>query len=266
MPSLRRLKTYLPLIREIVRREMRGRYVGSVLGFFWSVIHPLLQLIIYTLVFGVFLMASLGSDTSLSGFALYLFCGLLPWNAFAETLNRSATSLLENANLIKNLHFPAKVIPIALTLNALLHQALGLSVLVLAAVLIQRGFHAASLLILPLLVLQFVFMLGIGLLVAPMTIGFRDLLQLLPVLSMMWMYITPLFYSESLVTNHYPRLRFLFLLNPMRYFVQMSRALLLDGQVPGSIDWLIITQMSLLTLLLGYVSFTRRHPRFADEL
>lgn len=254
---------YLPLVREMVRRELRGRYAGSALGFFWSVIHPLLQLVIYTLVFGVLLKQRLGNDPSITSFAIYLFCGLLPWNAFAESLNRGGTSLLENASLIKNLRFPAKIIQISISINALLHQCMGLGLLLLIAGFVHRGFHLSSLLLLPLMAIQYVFMLGIALLIAPLVVSFRDILQILPVINMVWMFTTPIFYSEAVVPAS---LHFMIDLNPMRYFVQMSRSLLLDGRVPGLLDWAIIMQMSLFTLLLGHLYYTARHPRFADEL
>lgn len=231
MALLAQLRLYAPLIREMVRRELRGRYAGSALGFFWSIIHPLLQLIIYTLVFGKLLKVPLGGRTSTSGFALYLFCGLLPWNAFAETLNRSATSLLENASLIKNLRFPAKIIQISVALNALLHQLLGLLILLALTGWLQHGFFSASLLILPLLTLQFIFMLGVGLLAAPLTVSFRDFLQLLPVINMVWFYLTPVFYPASMVPAS---MHFMLWINPMHHFVSMSRDLLLDGTVPAA--------------------------------
>jgi ABC-type polysaccharide/polyol phosphate export permease len=265
MPSFARLRLYLPLIKEMVRRELRGRYAGSALGFFWSVIHPLMQLVIFTLVFGLLMGIRLGgAGKSVSGFALYLFCGLLPWNGFSETMNRGATSLLENANLIKNLNFPAKIIQIAIALNALLHQCLGLAILLVISAWIHRGFYSASLLIPPLLALQFLFMLGVALLLAPLAVSFRDLLQLLPVINMVWLYVTPMFYPEELAVNK--GLGLMLTLNPMRYFVTMSRMMLLDGRLPGLADWAAISAMSLFTFLLGFTFYTRRHSRFADEL
>lgn len=260
---IQRLRHFAPLLQEMVRREVRGRYAGSALGFFWSVIHPLMQLAIYTLVFGALLRVQVPGAEGISGFALWLFCGLLPWNAFSETLNRSASSLIENASMIKNLRFPAKVIQLALAVNALLHQLLGLAILLGAAAVIRGGLTPAMLLLPVLLALQFMFMFGVGLLVAPFATSFRDFLQLLPVINMVWLYLTPMFYTEAQVPE---RLRFMLTLNPMRYFVQMSRALILENRVPAWGAWAGAAGFSLVALGAGWAYYTRRHASFADEL
>ncbi len=250
----------------MVRREIRGRYAGSSLGFFWSFVHPLIQLAVYTLVFGVFLNGEMGRPGgSITSFALFLFCGLLPFNAFSESLGRSASCLLENANLLKNLRFPAKVIPLSLCLNALIHQGLGLLVLMAAVAVVRGGLPATTPLILGVLALQLAFMLGVSLLVAPLAVSFRDLLQLVPVVTMVWLYATPIFYTEAQAAR-WPLAARLMKLNPMRYYIAMTRQLLLDGELPSARRWLAAGIAAVLTLASGWWLFTRRHPRFADEL
>ncbi len=258
-----RLQVVGPLLKELVRREVRGRYAGSALGFFWSVIHPLLQLAIYTLVFGVAYKQRMPNDPTLSGFALFLFCGLLSFNALAESLTRGASSLLENASMIKNLRFPAKALQLALVLNAQLHQVLGLIVLFAALVLLRGGLPATVLLLPLLLLVEALFFFGLAMLAAALSVAYRDLLQLMPVFTMVWFYATPLIYQESMVPA---RLHWLLMINPARHFVTITRALVLDGTPGLPRDWALATAQSALMLAVGFAWFTRRHAEFADEL
>lgn len=258
-----RLRVVIPLLKELVYREVRGRYAGSGLGFFWSVIHPLLQLAIFTLVFGVAFKQRMENDPSLAGFSLYLFCGLLSFNALAESLTRGGSSLLENASLIKNLRFPAKALQLALVLNAQLHQTLGILVLFAALIFLRGGLPATVLLLPPLLLLEVAFYFGLAMLAAALTVAYRDLLQLLPVVTMVWFYATPLIYFESMVP---PRLHWLLMVNPARHFVTITRALVLEGTPGMPRDWALAAAQSILMLAAGFVWFTRHHAEFADEL
>lgn len=149
------------LIQQLVIREIKGRYAGSSIGIYWSVINPLIMLAIYTYFFSAVLKVRLGDEPGITNFALYLFCGFLAWNAFQEIVQRSTTVVLDNALLIKNLSFPSKVLLVSIGINSIVNEMIGIAILVVAGKITLGFFPTYIWLLIPLMLLKLFFGLGL---------------------------------------------------------------------------------------------------------
>jgi ABC-type polysaccharide/polyol phosphate export permease len=260
-PKLRHFLHQRHLLRDLLERELQLRYVGSVGGFLWALAQPLLLLVVYTFVFSVVLKVRFGAEGSVTSFAFYLYCGMLPWHAVAGGMARSTSSLIQNRNLIRTARFPAKVLPTTVVLSELVSQAIGSVFLLLALFLFQRP-PVWTLALVPLLVLlQLVFTLGICFVLSTVQVFFRDTAQLVQVGLPLWMFLTPIFYPESRVPE---RFRPLMDLNPMSHLVRMYRSAILEGQLPAGRELVLFAGFAAAAFLVGYVLFTRNHWKFAD--
>ncbi len=251
------------LIKSFVKRDIQARYKGSAIGLFWSVVHPLVMLVLYTYIFSAILRVRVGAAEGTGSFAIYLFCGLLPWNAFAEGVNRSTGVIVEHANLIKRTIFPSEVLPIYPVVSGIFNQLIGLGIL-LAALLITA--HPLSPLILALpaiLLLQFALTVGLAWIVAGITVFVRDLGQIMGMVMTIWVFLTPIFYPPGLIPE---RLRFLLVINPMYALVESYRCLILKGQIPPWGSLAVLACCALAAFLLGYRMFARMKRAFADVI
>ena len=246
---------------EFTRRDLKARFVGSAMGFFWSVVQPLLTLGIFLFLFSVVLNLRVPPSEGGGSFALFLLTGMLPWLAFQETLLRSAHVVLDNTTLIKKTLFPSKVLPLYLALSSLAMEAVGLLVLG-AAILAVTHRLPLTVLLLPLVILlQLIFTLGLAWAMAGLTVYFRDLFHVTGAFLTVWMYLTPIVYPESLLPD---TLRPLFWWNPYRHVVAAYRALLLEGRLPPLESLLYLTAVALLVGWAGSRLFDRLSPAFSD--
>lgn len=262
-PRIERLLRQRHLLREFFGRDLRAKYVGSAGGVAWAVLHPLILLFAYTLLFSVILQVRFGESGSVTAFALYLYCGMLPWHAFADAAARSTPGVVQHRNLIKNVRFPAKILPTTVALSELVNQGIGLVFLVAAT---WAWGHAPgwSLLLLPALVtLQLAFTLGVSMGLATINVFFRDVEQFARVIFLVWMLLTPIFYPEERVPEN---LRLLLDLNPMAHLVRMYRAVVLEGRLFALRDLAIFAGAAALAFAAGHALFTRSHHKFADLL
>lgn len=252
---------HLFLLKELVKRDFQGRYVGSLLGFVWSFFLPLSLLVLYYFVFSTVLQLSLlGARTG--NFAFYMFAGLVPWMAIQEGALRGATAITDNAALVRKLTFPSEVLVLAVVLAALMHSAIagGLFVLVVAA----RGQLAAGGLPILLLLLPFQVALtfGLGLLLAALNVFFRDVSQVVGMAMNAWFFLTPIVYSLSQVPEPY---RTWIGLNPLTGLVDIYRYAFFGGEPAwGSLGTLAL--LSSLVLVCGLLVFRRLRPAFADTV
>jgi lipopolysaccharide transport system permease protein len=251
------------LIFSLTRRELAARYRGSVLGIIWALLTPVVMIAIFTLVFAGIFNARFGNSNSQWDYALYLFCGLLPWNAFQESLQASSNTIVAHANLVKRVVFPLETLPVAQTLAAVANQMFGTAALVIAIAFLRHEMHA-TILFLPLLVIpQIVATLGGAWLVASLGVFVRDIVQGITLLLMAWMYLTPIIYPESLVPERY---RPLVNLNPFTPLIRNYRRILLDGNVPDWRGLAYFAAFGLVSFLFGYWWFARTRKNFADVI
>lgn len=258
--NLAALHRYRVLVGSLVVRELKARYRGSVLGFLWSFINPLLQLLIYWFVFSYIMPAR--EAYGMSPYALFLFTGILPWTWFSSSVLESSAILITNGNLIKKILFPAEVLPIVVVLSNLVHFGLGLPILF--AFLAYYGKLQLSLLAFPAVVLlQLVFTLGLCLFVSALAVHFRDVQAIIGNLMMLWFFASPVIYSYLSLPP--PIQRFLNY-NPMTHLLVGFHQSMFTGSL-GHWPWLVVmVPMSTGTFLVGYYFFDRLRETFAEEV
>jgi lipopolysaccharide transport system permease protein len=263
LSNLKALLRYRPLIQSLVARELKARYRGSVLGFFWSFINPLLLLLIYSFVFSFVLPARV---EGIQPYALFLFCGILPWTWFSSSVLESANVLIAGGNLIKKVLFPAEVLPIVTVLANLVHFLLGLPILVVFLVYYQHTPDLAGLLWFPIVLLvQLVLTLGIALIVSALTVHFRDIKDILSNLVTFWFFATPIIYPMSAMPS--PLARRLLNLNPFTHLAISYQEILFYPGPFGHWKWLLaLAAGSVALFLLGYFLFDRLRDSFAEEV
>ena len=260
--NLRRLVRYRGLIQTLVTRELKARYRGSVLGFFWSFINPLLLLLVYTFVFSVVLPGFRGD---LEPYALFLFCGLLPWTWFSSALLEASNSLIANGNLIKKVLFPAEILPVVAVLSNMFHFFFALPILALFLVFYARPLQIAELVWFPAVVLvQLIVTLGLAFLLSALTVHFRDLRDILGNLLTLWFFATPILYPMSMLPE---RGKFFMDLNPFAHLsISYQEILFYEGPF-GHWKWLLaLAGASVGLFLLGYALFDRLRDSFAEEV
>lgn len=258
MKRLAELYSYREMIFSLVRRELRGRYKGSVLGFLWTFVNPLLQLCVYTLVFSVILKSNIDK------FYLFLFVGLIPWIFFSSSLTGGAGSILASKDMVKKIYFPREILPIAYVTSAFVNMLFCF--IVIFAVVLVSGVHISikGLLCLPIIMLvEYILALGGALLTSGLTVYFRDLEYILGIITMAWMYLTPIMYSVDIVPE---RLRPLFNLNPMTPIIVAYRDILYYGRVPELGTLLHGLILGIIILVVGFWSFGKLQRHFAEEL
>ncbi|MEQ1573956.1 MAG: ABC transporter permease [Vicinamibacterales bacterium] len=263
LANFRQLLRYRPLVLSLVSRELSARYRGSVLGFFWSFVNPLLLLLIYTFVFTAVLPGARGSG--LEPFSVFMFCGILPWTWFSSSLLESSTVLVSGGNLIKKVLFPAEVLPIVSVLAGLVHFCFGLPILAAFLVYYRVPLVPSDLLWLPLIVLiQLVLTTGIALIVSALTVHFRDVRDLLANLLTFWFFATPIIYPLSQAP---PRLQFALGLNPFTHLaVSYQEVLFRAGPFTAWPRLLAVGGASLVVCWVGYWVFDRLRDTLAEGI
>lgn len=253
------------LLWQMTRRNLELRYKGSVLGFVWSFIFPLMMLTVYTFVFSVVFKARWGVDVSENrgSFAVIMFCGMAMYNLFSESVNGSCGVVLANPNFVKKVIFPLEILPLAQTLTTFI---LGLAwfVLLFCGAALILGKTSPTMLLLPLVLIPLlVFTLGISYLVASLGVFVRDTPYIVGVVLQILFFATPIFYPVSAVPKELqPVLEF----NPLTILIEEARKVFLYGQLP---DWAWLgtaALVSLAVLQLGFFFFTRTKRGFADVL
>jgi lipopolysaccharide transport system permease protein len=257
------LTRYRALIQTLVVRDLKARYRGSVLGFFWSFFNPLLLLLIYTFVFTKVMVGYHSKE--MDPYALFMFCGILPWTWFSSSLLESSNTLIAGGNLIKKVLFPAEVLPIVTVLANMVHFFLGLPILAGFMIYYQRPVDPLELLWFPLIVLiQLVLTIGLALFLSAMTVHFRDLKDLLGNLLTLWFFATPIIYPLIEAPEN---MRWWLKLNPMTHLMVSYQDVLF---FPGRRDdwtWLLVLGAgSVLVFLVGYFVFDRLRDSFAEEV
>lgn len=251
------------VILSLTSRDFRARFRGSFGGLLWSFVQPLVMMLIYTLVFSAFLKVRFGNSDSPFIFSVYLLCGLLPWNAFAEGTNASTAVIRQNTNLVKRVVFPLEVLPLSLVLVNLIQQVIGL-VLLIPLSLVATGQLYSTLLFIPVILLvQFLLYAGFTWFWSSLAVYLPDLRQLTSLFLSVLIFLTPIFYPEEIIPAW---ARTVLQLNPLAHLVSMYRKVLMSGTLPSVIDFLAFFFFSILVFLLGFAWFNRTKKGFADVL
>ena len=255
------------LIYQLVRRDFEQRYVGSLAGWLWGLIHPLVLLGVYTFVFVYAFRMELPDGEVTDNYPLFLFAGMLPWLLFSETLQRSASSLVEYANLIKKSVFPAEVVPLTILLSTLISHFLALLLLIVASAVVLGHVNGALVVVLLYLPPLGLLTLGLSWIAAGLHVYVRDTGQVLAVVLTAWFWLTPIFLYEDILRSRFDgRLSFLLQVNPLAYVVRAYRESVLGTGVPAWGDLGVLMLFGAASFLVGGLFFRYAKRGFADVL
>ena len=258
-----KLARHRSLIKRMVLRDLRSRYVGSAMGLFWSVIHPVVLLLSYTFVFSIVLKQPLGESAGTSSFAIHLFCGILPWLVFQETVTRSSTVLIENSNLITKTVFPSEILPVSVLVANLVNHLIGLGVFLAVAFVYLQKLSWLLLLIPFYLFALSLFALGLSWFVSSVQVFLRDTTQVLGVVLTFWFWLTPILFDEQRMPQG---LRLVMQLNPLAAVVTAYRKCLLRFEMPSLEALFVLYLFALGSFLAGGLFFRYTKRSFADVL
>src|ERR1035441_10258505 len=251
------------LLFQLVRRDFETRFIGSAGGGFWGAVHALVLLVSWVFVFQVCMHATLPPNEVTHNYSLFLFCGFLPWLLFQETVVRSASSLLENTNLITKTVFPSEIVPVSIFLSSLISHLMAL-VLVIAVVGFYNGHFSLWMFSLPIyMVLIGLFSIGVGWFGSSLQVYLRDTGQVISVVLTFWFWRPAIFIKEQMVPEQF---RFLVRANPLAFLVRPYRDRLLSYRLPSLHDLAIVAAYAIQVFVLGGLFFRNLKRGFTDVL
>lgn len=269
MTTVAEYRSSKELFANLMLRELRSKYKRSFFGWTWSLATPLANMAVYTIVFAYFLRISssnfTGDPSGLRVYALYLLCGMLPWNYFQIGVMSSIGSLVSNSTLIKKSYFPRTLLPGSVIGAGLVSHLIEMGLLVVALL----GFGDwRAVVYLPFVILltaiMMVFALGFGLMLSALNIYFRDIQHFVGILFLVWLYMTPIIYPLGVIHSH--KLQFILKINPMTDAVNSYRAVMYNGRFPGAYELVYFAVWALVMLAAGLYVFNRLEAGIAEEL
>ncbi len=258
MKNLKEIFEYRQMIYGLVRKDLRGRYKGSVLGFLWTFLNPLLQLVVYSIVFSYIMRLNVDK------YYVFLFVALIPWIFFNTSVMTSSSSLIASKDLVTKIYFPRHVIPISSVTSCFVNMLYSF-VIVFAVLLVSGiGINLVAVLFLPLVMLiEYVLALGIAFIVSSVTVYIRDLEHILGIVMMAWMYFSPVMYSNDMIPQELEKV---FNINPMSHILTAYRDILYYGTVPKLGSLIPAAVIGVLLMVVGYYVFSLLEKHFAEEL
>ena len=249
---------YREMLINMVRRELRGKYKGSILGFLWTFINPLLQLVVYTIVFSNIMRMGV------SNYEIFLFVALIPWMFFSTSVLSGAGSIIYNQSLVTKIYFPREILPLSVVTSNFINM-IYCSVIVLAVVLFYHmNLNLEVWFMLPVIAfMEYILVIGIVLIVSALTVYFRDLEHILGIIIMAWQFLTPVMYPESFVPSQYQAILYL---NPMTPIIISFRDVLYYGKMPVVENLVYAFLWSLIIFICGFLLFGKLQKDFAEEL
>ena len=249
---------YREMLINMVRRELRGKYKGSILGFLWTFINPLLQLVVYTIVFSNIMRMGV------SNYEIFLFVALIPWMFFSTSVLSGAGSIIYNQSLVTKIYFPREILPLSVVTSDFINM-IYCSVIVLAVVLFYHmNLNLEVWFMLPVIAfIEYILVIGIVLIVSALTVYFRDLEHILGIIIMAWQFLTPVMYPESFVPSQYQAILYL---NPMTPIIISFRDVLYYGKMPVVENLVYAFLWSLIIFICGFLLFGKLQKDFAEEL
>lgn len=252
-----KLYNYRELLKTNVKKEIRGRYKNSFLGVLWSFLNPLLQLIVYSIVFG----ALLGQGNST--YHIYVCVGLIPWTFFVSTVQQAAYTVIANGNIIKKVYFPREILPISIATSGAINFVISTLIILGFVIFSPLGLSWQILWYPVILLIQYILILGISFILSAITVYIRDIEHIVGVVLMAAFYTTPIVYKlEQLPEN----LRIIMKLNPMTYIINGYRDIFYYQQCPNFEHLGILCVTSIILLIIGYFIFKKLQKGFAEEL
>lgn len=257
MNRIQELYNYREMIRMLVKKNLRGRYKASFLGFTWTFINPLLQLIVYTIVFSVIYKSNVDK------YYLFLFTALIPWIAMATSVIDGASSIVKNSALVTKIYFPREVLPITSVTTCFVNMLLCMIVVILVSA-VSIGLNPIAIpYLIPIIIVEYILALGIAFIMSGLTVYFRDLEHILGIVVMAWQFMSPVVYSISQVPEQY---QYLFKMNPMAPILSSYRDILYYKRVPDMSSLIGSLLIGIVFLIIGWFVFDKLQKHFAEEL
>lgn len=255
---LKNLYDYREMIRSLVKRDLGGRYKNSVLGFFWTFLNPLFQLIIYTMVFTIII------PMGIEKYYIHLFVALVPWIFLSSCMTGGARVILDQQDIVKKIYFPREILPISFTTSQFINMLLSMLVIFVVLFVTGHGVSGQALLFLPwVMLVQYLFCLGIVFFSCTVTVYLRDMEMVLGIIVFGWMYLTPVIYAESYVPEKY---RSLYYLNPMSVIISAYRKILYYKECPEVRSLIQTSLVCIVILVCGIMVFQKFQKHFVEEL
>ncbi|TDX59251.1 ABC transporter permease [Orenia marismortui] len=255
--GIKEIYRYREMLKNLVKKDLKTRYKGSILGFLWTFINPLIQLIVYSVVFTTVM------KINIDNFSIFLFVGLIPWIFFSNSLLVSAGTIISNENLVKKIYFPRAILPLSVVTSGLIN--LCLSFIIVFIGIIISGIEIEFVVIyLPLLIIvEYLIVLGFSLMVSALNVYFRDLEHILNSIMAGWFYFTPIIYPLEMIPEEYFGY---FFLNPLAPIIVSFKDILYYGRTPDFIMLGISGLTGILMVIFGYSLFQILQKRFAEEI
>jgi lipopolysaccharide transport system permease protein len=260
---LRNLIERRSLLYQMVRRDFERRYVGSMGGWLWGLVQPMVLLLSWTFVFHWCLKMGVPEGQGTSNYTIFLFTGYLPWMLFSEAVTRSSMSLLDQSNLITKTVFPSEIIPVSVFLSSLVNHALTFAIALVAVIFFDGGISEFALLLPVYVVLLGLFTIGVSWMVAAFQVYLRDTAQVVTVVLSLWFWITPIFIDLEQIPE---KLRFLPALNPLSFLVRAYRDRMLTHRMPDWQELAMLAAWASVAFIAGGLVFKQLKKGFADVL
>ncbi|MBZ2209313.1 ABC transporter permease [Massilia soli] len=261
--TFRGLWAYRGFVLGSVKREFESKYSNAILGAAWSLLSPLAMIVVYTVIFAEVMRSKLPGSDNTFAYSIYLCAGILTWGLFAEIIARSQTMFIEQANLIKKISFPRISLPLIVVLNALLNFGIIFALFTVFLAVTGNFPGVAFLAILPVLALQVLFAIGLGMIIGVLNVFFRDVGQFFSIFIQFWFWFTPIVYPASILPE---AIRGMLLWNPMAPIIGAYQTILVYGRAP---DWGSLTLPLVLAVLMCVFAlrlFRKRSGEMVDEL
>lgn len=261
--AIKALWNYRGFIFGSVKREFQAKYTNSMLGISWAIIQPLAMIIVYTVIFSQIMRAKLPGVESVFGYSIYLCAGIITWGFFAEIVGRSQNIFIENATLLKKLSFPRLCLPVTLVVSASLNFLIIFSLFVVFMLVTGQFPGFAFVAIFPVLAIQVLFAIGLGVSLGVLNVFFRDIGQLFAVVLQFWFWMTPIVYPANILPA---QLQPFMQLNPMASVIGAYQQILVHGQLPNWLSLWPTAVLSICLCLLGLRLFKKHSGELVDEL
>ncbi len=257
MNIFKNIYNYRELLKTNIKKEVRGKYKNSVLGVFWSFLNPLLQILVYTIVFQVIL------KNPQENYVVFLCAGLIPWTFFSTAISRSAFTIIENGNILKKVYFPREILPISVVTSETINFIISTVIIVGIVLANGIGFNIYMLCYPIILLAQYLLTLGISFVLAGITVYFRDLQHLIGIALQLLFYATPIVYSVDGIPAN---LSWILNLNPMTYIIDAYRDIFYNQAMPNIGGLCLFIVIAIIGCAIGYGIFNKLQKGFAEEL
>jgi homopolymeric O-antigen transport system permease protein len=258
------------LIKDFVYRDFKARFAGSILGAAWNIMHPLVLIAIYIIIFSKIMRAKLPGIPSRYGYSVYLCTAIIPWGMFIDLLVRYTNLIFEHSNLIKKVSFPKEILHVSAMITGTINFFISFSIFIVFLTFLHFTGKLTTeipflrfLLFFAVLSLQQIFCLGLGMAFSVLNVFFRDIGQLVNISTLLWFWFTPIVYPISVVPD---ALKKFYVFNPMYHFIEIYRSIMYKNTMPALKSLVIITVVSLVTFSIGYFIYSKLINDVADEI